>query len=247
MMTRKTVGVLATTTLLFGLAAMTGCDGGPETNDDTPSWDGNEARGRLGKADLPGSCAPADCGGKSDGLCWCDEICVQYGDCCADVKAVCTLGGNDCIDNDDCAEGFCGWADDDSTRICKPWGEVGDSCEGFVLPSHRVFCDPSLECVPSEPTFDAPGVCQPAGQTCDPTLICTQVITCVGGLQYPTGCGPANCDEPMGPCLPDPPPPPPAPTCEGFCGGPAMDKLCYCDAVCESFGDCCDDYEPICL
>jgi hypothetical protein len=37
-------------------------------------------------------------------------------------------------------------------------------------------------------------------ETCDRTLVCGQTITCVDGEQYPTTCGPANCDAPIGPC-----------------------------------------------
>ena len=37
-------------------------------------------------------------------------------------------------------------------------------------------------------------------ETCNPDLNCGQAITCVDGQLYPTTCGPANCDEPMGPC-----------------------------------------------
>ena len=49
-------------------------------------------RGPLGKADNFGSCAADDedhCGEKSDGSCWCDELCVEYGDCCDDKATVC--------------------------------------------------------------------------------------------------------------------------------------------------------------
>ncbi len=50
-------------------------------------------RAPIGKADLvDGSCAAADgdyCGGPSDGLCYCDVDCTAFGDCCADVVAVC--------------------------------------------------------------------------------------------------------------------------------------------------------------
>ncbi|MEZ4220132.1 MAG: hypothetical protein R3B13_04315 [Polyangiaceae bacterium] len=36
-----------------------------------------------------GSCTAA-CGGSSpDGACWCDNLCAQYGDCCADIAATC--------------------------------------------------------------------------------------------------------------------------------------------------------------
>jgi hypothetical protein len=37
-------------------------------------------------------------------------------------------------------------------------------------------------------------------ETCDRTLVCGQTITCVDGKDYPTTCGPANCDAPIGPC-----------------------------------------------
>jgi hypothetical protein len=41
---------------------------------------------------------------------------------------------------------------------------------------------------------------RPTNPGCDPTLICGQAVTCVGGQQYPTTCGPRNCDAPLGPC-----------------------------------------------
>jgi hypothetical protein len=36
--------------------------------------------------------------------------------------------------------------------------------------------------------------------TCDATLVCGQAITCVDGKEYPTTCGPTNCDKPIGAC-----------------------------------------------
>ena len=52
---------------------------------------GDELEPRIPiKGDAPGSCAPDDCGSKgSSGSCWCDDLCVQYGDCCSDKPAVC--------------------------------------------------------------------------------------------------------------------------------------------------------------
>ncbi len=35
---------------------------------------------------------------------------------------------------------------------------------------------------------------------CDPTLPCQQTLTCADGGLYPTSCGAANCDSPLGPC-----------------------------------------------
>ena len=34
-------------------------------------------------------------------------------------------------------------------------------------------------------------------------------------------------------------------TCDGFCGG-ASDGGCYCDSVCDNYGDCCDDKVDFC-
>ena len=57
------------------------------------SGEGDDDRHPLGKADAAGSCVGQDgedfCGGKSDGACWCDELCAGFGDCCADVEPVC--------------------------------------------------------------------------------------------------------------------------------------------------------------
>ena len=46
-------------------------------------------RGPIGKADLVGSCGDTDCDGAAPGNCWCDELCVEYGDCCADRVEIC--------------------------------------------------------------------------------------------------------------------------------------------------------------
>ena len=53
-------------------------------------------RGGLGKADLVGSCEHPNpnkdlCGGRGIGNCWCDDACVDFGDCCSDVESVCGI------------------------------------------------------------------------------------------------------------------------------------------------------------
>jgi hypothetical protein len=35
-------------------------------------------------------------------------------------------------------------------------------------------------------------------------------------------------------------------SCQSACGGAAPEKSCYCDAECESYGDCCADYADQC-
>jgi hypothetical protein len=54
-----------------------------------PPVDGGGGGGDNGGGQA-GSCA-GSCGGETAGGCWCDEQCVGYGDCCADVCAQCGL------------------------------------------------------------------------------------------------------------------------------------------------------------
>ena len=64
--------------------------------------------------------------------------------------------------------------------------------------------DPRDDCSPCNGGADCGGICVQvkctAPPACDPKMICTQVLTCVDGLVYPTGCGPRNCDKPIGKC-----------------------------------------------
>lgn len=94
--------------------------------------------------------------------------------------------------------------------------------------------------------------------TCDPTLICGQAITChADGQWYPTTCGPANCDAPMGPC--DEPDPEPE-YCGGFGGFQCENPDDFCNygdsegcgfadgmGVCEPKPEVCAEiYMPVC-
>lgn len=176
-----------------------------------------------------GSCSPDACGEYIPAnTCQCDDACVYYGDCCDDVDAVCNDEPTDeCESNEDCPE-FCGW-NEDNLRVCKPWAQVGESCEGFVLPHFRAQCAPGLECEFSEPTFDVPGTCvEPGGE--EPAF-----CGGIAGIQCPTG---QHCEldgdypDAGGSCQPG--------SAEGgMCGGIAgfacMEGLeCY---IAESFPD----------
>lgn len=99
-------------------------------------------RGQLGKTDVVGSCQLEDgdvaCGDMGTGNCWCDEQCVDYGDCCSDVGEVCGIDvpapeGQPCggLLGLACDEGefchyepgqFCGAAD--ATGMCMTKPEV---------------------------------------------------------------------------------------------------------------------------
>jgi hypothetical protein len=62
--------------------------------------------------------------------------------------------------------------------------------------------DPRDSCSPCNGGADCGGICVQlsCAPRCDPALICAQVLACVDGQLYPTGCGPRNCDKPVGPC-----------------------------------------------
>jgi hypothetical protein len=74
---------------------------------------------------------------------------------------------------------------------------------GFPCPSgFECVDDPRDDCSPCRGGADCGGICVELSckPECDPTLICTQALTCVDGQLYPTGCGPRNCDTPIGDC-----------------------------------------------
>ena len=67
-------------------------------NEPAPSQTPTEDPERgTGKADLVGSCEGSTCDGQANnGSCFCDDACVEFGDCCADKAEIC--GGVACED-----------------------------------------------------------------------------------------------------------------------------------------------------
>jgi len=90
------------------------------------------------------------------------------------------------------------------TPIPAPTGLIRcGGIAGFRCPAgFTCVDDPRDNCDPCHGAADCFGICVQVACTpaCDPSLICTQVLTCVNGLLYPTGCGPRNCDKPIGKC-----------------------------------------------
>lgn len=107
---------------------------------------------------------------------------------------------------------------------CPP-GTIEQTICTDVMPSDDPMIPPEeecwTECVPEEscpPGTHPEEVCEvhpdctePVCQIicvddcpleCDPTLMCGEALTCVDGMLYPTTCGPANCDAPIGVCEP---------------------------------------------
>lgn len=182
-----------------------------------PSDDGE--RGSIGKADLVGSCeTPAGvdfCGGKGTGTCWCDELCVGYGDCCSDAGEVCGIGDDD----DDAADDA---ADD------------GEVCGEVVC---ALFCEHGFK-------TDENGceVCECQGQFCGgiAAIQCPEGEICVLQGDFPDAGG--TC-EPGPP--PPPPPASCQDNCGGSAGACWCDDLCagFGDC-CEDYEDVCTPDEP---
>lgn len=90
-------------------------------------------RGSIGKADLPGSCevdGELFCAGPSSDRCWCDELCVDFGDCCADYEPVCECAPLTCEEVDACGsiDDGCG-----GTLECEPCAEAALPAPGTTL------------------------------------------------------------------------------------------------------------------
>jgi hypothetical protein len=202
--------------LAFGCAGEAPDDLEPSAADDAAQDD----RGPIGKADAAGTCAlPGGgdkCGTKGVGACWCDELCVEYGDCCHDAGAVC--GIDDGTDPPQvCSPVLCEIAcpygfetNDDGCEICACHDPTGDFCGGIAA----IQCPQGFECQGVGNFPDASGQCVP---------------------------------------VPEPEPEPDSGSCWDECGGPGSDGSdgsdgsCWCDDLCVSFGDCCDDYDAACV
>jgi Cys-rich repeat protein len=108
-----------------------------------------------------GCLRPDEC--LSDADCGSGETCQPNGAACitypCDVAYDICKPAESCADSSDCSDGFCGW-DAGGSRVCKPYRNEGESCGGFTLPEFRYECRPDLECKCTEPTCDAPGVCE---------------------------------------------------------------------------------------
>jgi hypothetical protein len=254
------------------IAAAVGCSssdsGSPEDIDPGTS---EERRTPIGKADsLSGKCIDGDknhCGGKSKGKCWCDAACVQFGDCCSDVKPSCG-GSASCESNADCAAGqYCNAEPGCGTfgtctklpvgQVCTAVITTYCGCDGVTRQStsgcindryaHTGACK-------SETCGGIAGLPCPDGKICvvDPNNDCAD---CPGICVVQPACPDVMCtlfcengfkkDEngcDVCSCADSGS----GASCEGACGGPASDKSCYCDSQCEKYKDCCADYATQC-
>ncbi|MCB9718054.1 MAG: hypothetical protein H6712_29660 [Myxococcales bacterium] len=141
-----------------------------------------------------------------------------------------------------------GWYryDDDNSHVCNYSGQSGILTG---IHCHGSYCDDiQLEC--ATPKRFADGWWQPVGMVdCSWTGWYSEeqppLTFATGANRFITGvrCGGAHCDNKRYyVCSLDVP----ADSCGGECGGSAPSG-CWCDAACQSYGDCCDDYTNVCL
>ncbi|NUP10658.1 MAG: hypothetical protein HOW73_31830 [Polyangiaceae bacterium] len=198
------------TTTLLGLAAvgfaLAGCAPGSVSFDDDES---TAERGDELKA-KKGSCVDS-CGGKTQskgGNCWCDEECVEFGDCCADYEDVCEAAPEPelCLTDASCGAGqYCDHTECLSNcpdgMVCPAvcYGQCLDGapvqhCGGFAglqCPGGMICIDdPADDCDPNNGGADCGGICidGPGGEPCG-SSVC--------------GAGSFCCNESCGICAPD--------------------------------------------
>lgn len=162
--------------LIIALTFLAACATGNEENTGIST-----ERGPLGKADLVGSCSTnTDCDGQAlDGSCWCDDACIEFGDCCSDRVEICeapvapVCGG---FAGFQCGEGFyCDYEDDaqcgfaDQTGVCR---EIPNDCTEALQPvcgcNGETF-DNSCQAAQAGVSVKAEGTCgqtQPAVKHC---------------------------------------------------------------------------------
>ena len=209
-----------TRTILFSLSTVVLAACAVDT--DTGS---QAARGPIGKADMVGSCAETDCDGASPyGNCYCDDTCVEYGDCCSDKVETCeTPVAPNC-------GGFAGLACGDQAMYCHYEQEQGCG-----------FADQMGTCreMPAACTEQFAPVCGCNGQTysnsCFAAIAGTSVVH-EGGCEQPAG---AECGGHFGlACGADE-------YCHyeesEICG--AADHLGSCQAVPQA---CTQEFDPVC-
>ena len=191
--------VLALAALLAPV--LTGADGGCGDDVSLGGDEGCEVDGvgyDVGET-FPSSDGCNTCECTADGGVACTEMaCAPVDGCVAPDGTVHDVGAS-FPSSDGCNSCYC---EADGSILCTERGcGPDDGCAydgerhpvGASFPStdgcNTCFCDE-----------DGQVSCTEMACACDPELACDQALTCFGDLLYPTGCGPANCDAPIGPC-----------------------------------------------
>lgn len=239
-----------------------GCGGflGDTCSDD--EYCAYEAGQYCGAADASATCQPRPeaCITLYDPVCGCDGN--TYGNAC-----VAAVAGTGVLSEGACAApppgSFCGGIAgiqcpdgqvcvDDENDDCDP-ADGGADCGGVcVLEGEacapvlcELFCAFGFDVDPETGCEVCACAEQPAGAECVAAggkCVVGLVESCPEGLAASAmGCGDAPIETTC--CAPVEPAPD---SCVGACGGPAAGAGCWCDSLCESYGDCCGDFSTAC-
>lgn len=221
--------------------------------EDCPPECGN---GDCEKTEDADSC-PSDCGTSCEPKCFvpfdpeapcqCDAACLANDNCCEDYTVHCVVCGNDDCETGEtkqnCPED-CGYPPN-PIKICMEThcGEALGACQADaeceVIAECVLDCEEDTSCVVGCPA----GASTPAENLADTLITCAVQADCpnakpkCGNDKCEAGENPVNCPADCSA---------PGPSCVGHCGGQAPTG-CYCDDGCKNFGDCCVDYEAVCL
>jgi hypothetical protein len=209
-------------------------------------------------------CSKEECGGSGNPnaapdapQCFCDQQCVQFGDCCANVTEVCEFRGNrgpgtrggsgqgtceaeDCGGNSEGPEGagcFCDAACVEFGDCCANAAEACPDVIGTNPRGEGARSDIKGECAKTDcggpADADDPNTC-----FCDSA--CTMFGDCCENFanQCPDLAGREGRGRgivaPTGACT------------DKTCGGASADGSCFCDDVCAELGDCCSNKAEVC-
>jgi agmatine/peptidylarginine deiminase len=190
--------------------------------------------------DGSGSSCEGNCGGEAPAGCFCDSQCVQYNDCCDDYQQQCVCqpqcSGKQCGSNG--CGGSCGTCAAGST--CNASGQ----CVATCTPQCGGKQCGSNGCGGSCGTCAAGSTCNASGQ-----CVATCTPQCGGKQCGSDGCGGScgtcaagsTCNA-SGQCVATA-----GGSCVGKCGVQSGPNGCWCDNQCAQYGDCCADYQQVCV
>ncbi len=161
----------------------------------------------------------------------------------ADLSGSCAAGDNNwcgqkstgnchcdkaCLEYGDCCADYAAICGQGEPGSCK---ELGGICLSSPLDvTFAANCEKDFGLKPLT------GACPAFNQSCCSKPACEPVsceLYCKYGFATDDqGCEICACNEP---------------SCQDKCGGTATDNACYCDAACQKYGDCCDDYQSVCV